>query len=110
MLGARIASRCSGRSWLARVRYSSAMPRNCRLSSLATLTVSSLVRSRTMAWMADREKFRLELFAGADVDGNNRIGKAELFQHDRDFPAIRRRRVIEVDHGFPSRSHYMAVD
>src|SRR5260370_31077849 len=48
---------------------------------------------------ADRQKFRLELFTGADVDGNNLVGKAELFQHDRDFPAVRRRRIIEVDHG-----------
>ena len=48
---------------------------------------------------ADRQKFRLELLAGPDVDGNDGIGKAEFLQHDRDFPAIRRRRVIEVDHG-----------
>jgi uncharacterized protein (DUF2336 family) len=52
MLGARIASRCSGRSRLTRARYSSATPRNRRLSSPATLMVSSLVRSRTMASMA----------------------------------------------------------
>ena len=49
MLGARMASRCSGRSRLACARYSSATPRSCRLSSLAVLTVSSLVRSRTIA-------------------------------------------------------------
>src|SRR5713101_1008022 len=52
MPGARMASRCSGRSRLACLRNSSATPRNCRLSSFAVETVSSLVRSRTMAWMA----------------------------------------------------------
>src|SRR5882672_3810355 len=47
---------------------------------------------------ADRQKVRLELVAGPDVDGDDRIGNAKLLQHDRDFPAVRRRRVIEVDH------------
>src|SRR6266446_1993716 len=48
---------------------------------------------------ADREKFRFELIAGPDVDGNDVVGNAEFFQHDRDFPAVRRRRVMKVDHG-----------
>ena len=49
MLGARIASRCSGRSRLTLTRNSSATPRSCLLSSLAIAAVSSLVRSRTIA-------------------------------------------------------------
>ena len=49
MLGAKMASRCSGRSRLAWVRNSSAMPRSDRLSSPAVASVSSLVRSRTIA-------------------------------------------------------------
>jgi len=48
---------------------------------------------------ADRQKFRLELLAGADVDGNDRVGNAEFLQHDRDFPAVGRWRVMKVDHG-----------
>ena len=48
---------------------------------------------------ADRQKIRLELFAGPDVDGDDRVGNPEFFQHDRNFPAVRRRRVIEIDHG-----------
>src|SRR5260370_36422495 len=48
---------------------------------------------------ADREKFRLELVAGPDVDGNDLIGDAELLPHDRDFPAVRPRRAMKGDHG-----------
>src|ERR1700736_6120854 len=52
MLGARMASRWSGRSRLTWSRYSSATPRSFRLSAPAMLAVSGLVRSRTMAWIA----------------------------------------------------------
>src|SRR5665213_3636584 len=48
---------------------------------------------------ADRQKLRPELLAGADVDRNDLIGKPEFLQHDRDFPAVRRRRIMQVDHG-----------
>jgi hypothetical protein len=47
---------------------------------------------------ADGQKLRPELFAGANIHWNNRIGQPQLLQHDRDFPAVRRRRVMEVDH------------
>ena len=43
MLGAMIASRCSGRSRLTCIRYSSATRRSLRLSSPATVRLSSLV-------------------------------------------------------------------
>src|SRR5271166_4482468 len=42
MLGARMASRCSGRSRLAWARYSSATRRSRRLSSVATVAESNL--------------------------------------------------------------------
>src|SRR3954469_15274625 len=48
---------------------------------------------------ADSQKFRPKLLAGADVDGNDGVGKPEFLQHDRDFPAVRRRRIVQVDHG-----------
>src|SRR5229473_1781400 len=48
---------------------------------------------------ADREKFRLELLASPNVDRHDRVGKPQFLQHDRDFPAVRRRRVVKVDHG-----------
>ena len=58
---------------------------------------------------ADRQEFRPELFAGADVDGNDGVGKPEFLQHDRDFPAVRRRRVMEVDHGLPRQIRAVTV-
>src|SRR5712692_11129840 len=48
---------------------------------------------------ADREKFRLELLASPNVDRNDRVGKPQFLQHDRDFPAVRCRRVMKFDHG-----------
>ena len=49
MPGARMASRCSGRSWLTAARYSSATRRSLRLSSFAMTSVPRLVCSRTIA-------------------------------------------------------------
>src|SRR6185437_9714447 len=51
---------------------------------------------------ADRQELRAKLFAGADVDGDDPVGEPQLLQHDRDFPAVRRRRVMEVDHAVPA--------
>src|ERR1700754_4838999 len=48
---------------------------------------------------ADRQEFRAKLLAGADVDRDDLIGDPEFLQHDRDLPAVRRRRVMQVDHG-----------
>src|ERR1700737_2421584 len=67
-----------------------------RLAAIGWCTIHN---RRNAIVRTDRQKFRLELFTGPDVDGNDPVGKAELFQHDRDFPAVRRRRIIEVDHG-----------
>src|SRR6476620_3374714 len=50
----------------------------------------------------DRQKFRLELFALADVDRNYLVRQPGLFEEHRDLVAVRRGPVIEVDHGaFP---------
>src|SRR5262245_48045330 len=51
---------------------------------------------------ADREEFGAKLLAGADIDRDDLIGKPEFLQHDRDFPAVRRGRVMQVDHGSPN--------
>src|SRR5262249_40921838 len=39
-----------------------------------------------------------ELLAAADVDGHDAVGEADLLEEDRDFPAIRRGPVVEIDH------------
>src|ERR1700739_3189548 len=45
------------------------------------------------------DSFYRVLIAAPDVDRDHLIRKAEFLGHDRDFPAVRRRRVMEVDHG-----------
>src|SRR5665213_61875 len=47
----------------------------------------------------DRQKIGLELVAGPDVHGKHGVGNADFLEHDRDFPAVRRRRIVKVDHG-----------
>ena len=44
------------------------------------------------------EEVRLELLALADVDREHLVGRAGLFEKDRDFVAVRRGPVIQVDH------------
>ena len=68
---------------------------------LAAIGRRAVHDGRNAVVRADRQKFRPELLAGADVDRNDLIGKPEFLQHDRDFPAVGRRRVVQVDHGFP---------
>jgi hypothetical protein len=45
----------------------------------------------------DRQEFRLELVALADIDEAHFVRKPALLEHDGDLPAIRRRPVIEID-------------
>src|SRR5215204_6436913 len=46
----------------------------------------------------DRQKLRLELFALADVDRKDLVGKPGLFEEHRDLVAVRRSPVMKVDH------------
>jgi hypothetical protein len=45
----------------------------------------------------DRQEFRLELVALADVHGNDGVGQPALLEHDGDLPAVGRRPVIQID-------------
>src|SRR4051794_815471 len=47
---------------------------------------------------ADREEFRLELVALADIDRHHPVFEAAFLEQDRDLPAVRRRPVIKIDH------------
>src|SRR5260370_40906093 len=47
---------------------------------------------------ANRQKFRLELVAAADIDRDHTIFEAAFLEHDCDLPAIWRRPIIKVDH------------
>src|SRR5260370_14038248 len=47
---------------------------------------------------ANRQKFRLELVAAADIDRDHTIFEAAFLEHDCDLPAVWGRPIIEVDH------------
>ncbi len=46
----------------------------------------------------DLEEFRLELLAGADADREQLVRNSRFLQEHRDFVAVRRRPVVEIDH------------
>src|SRR5262249_20613332 len=48
------------------------------------------------------QEIRLELIAGADIDGNQSIGEVGFLQKHGDLVAVRRRPIIEVDHAASS--------
>ena len=48
------------------------------------------------------EKFRLELVAATELHRHQCVRQPAFLQHDGDLPAVRRRRVMQVDHGFPT--------
>ncbi|GCC48828.1 hypothetical protein chiPu_0032996 [Chiloscyllium punctatum] len=54
---------------------------------------------------ADRQEFRPKLLAGADVHRDHRVREPQFLQHDRNLPAVRRRRVVQVDHRRPLPHH-----
>src|SRR5262249_9885085 len=47
----------------------------------------------------DLQKIRLKLLALADVDGDDLVRQPCLLEEHRDLVAVRRRPVIEIDHG-----------
>src|SRR3546814_5876135 len=47
------------------------------------------------------QKMGLELLALADIDGENRIGQAGLFQKQGNLVSVGRGPVIQIDHGYP---------
>ena len=51
----------------------------------------------------DRQKIRLELLAFADIDRNDVIFQSGFLEENRDFMAVRRGPIIDVDHDEPMR-------
>src|SRR5690606_13187366 len=47
----------------------------------------------------NRQKLRSELFAFADIDGYQGVGKAGLLEEDGELVAVGGRPVVEADHG-----------
>jgi hypothetical protein len=47
----------------------------------------------------DRQELRLELVALADIDREDLVLQSGLFEEHRDLVAVRRRPVVQVDHG-----------
>jgi hypothetical protein len=47
------------------------------------------------------QEFRLVLIAAPELHRMHGIGQAAFLQHDVDFPAVRRRREMQVDHRLP---------
>jgi hypothetical protein len=55
---------------------------------------------------AEFQEFRLVLIATAQLHRMDGIKQAAFLQHDGDLPAIRRRRVMQVDHRNPRRRYF----
>src|SRR3954470_6253735 len=66
--------------------------------AIRTVRVVAIDDRRHPVVRADRQKFRLELVAFADIDRDRAVFETALFEHDADLPAVRSRPVIEVDH------------
>src|SRR5260370_16349482 len=47
---------------------------------------------------ANRQKFRLELVAAADIDRDHTVFEAAFFEHNADLPAVLGRPIIKSDH------------
>ena len=112
------AFRPAGMNWpLLSARCSRIAPDSKTLTAaIRTVRVVVIDDRRHPVVRADREKFRLELVALADIDRDRAVFEPAFLEHDADLPAVRRRPVIEVDHrGSLSRSGdherlYLAVD
>ena len=66
---------------------------------LPGLRIAATDYGRDAAMGAQRGKSRFLLYAGHDVEVMHGVGHADLFEHDRNFPAVRRGCGEEIEHG-----------
>src|ERR1700738_5568042 len=66
---------------------------------LAAIGGSPIDDRRHPAVGTELEELRLVLVATAKLHGLDGVRQAAFLQHDRDFPAVRRWRVVQLDHG-----------